>query len=172
MRYDTVRAAIKAAILAGDAGTTVHDYLRLPVDTSTDSLFSLFGVLQNDGSYLINTWVFSRFGIPQSQNTQLAYGGINEIIDETETWNILCWKTLIDNPDTGNPTEYAFQKAIDSVKSQLRNNASIRALTAPGTNGSVLSIQVNEISQSYFGNERSCHYANITVTLQFLSIQA
>ena len=139
-----------------------------------------YGQTVANGERYLNVWFFSRTGVPVSENDVggglqgfssqwhdgTPIGNSNELLHEIETWQIKGYKTFIDSPTEGDPTEYAFQETIDLVKSQLRNTGAMRELMVTHE-ARVNSILVDEITQLPLAGEKVCHFVFISLTIEF-----
>jgi hypothetical protein len=186
--YDTVRAAIRTAILAVDPTIRVYDYETVPVDTSADKFSKMFGIIDasgnpivdSTGSYINNFVRFFR-SVPglmgEVHSTGRGADGktLNEVRQVQSEWQIEYYRTFQDpvNDPSGKlatPSEYLFQDTIDNIKRELYLNSVITSLmTLAGFNGAVMSVNASQQRLGDFPGSKILHHgALLTLTMSHL----
>lgn len=176
-KYTDIRDAISSAIAEGDPTCpNIYPYMRVPLDTSADMFYRLFGKNHSSNANgsnndMIHAWTFRRTGQPSRMNVLQMFGGADEGRTLVETWTLEVFQTMIDpinvpEGETDVPSEHAFQEMLDDVSDALIQNASIKAL-ARSNNCVVDDVSITGIDQFYFGDEFHCHYATVTITFNY-----
>lgn len=169
MSYTTdVRDAISAAIAEADPtcpAANIHNRLRVPRDTSFDTVKSLYGDKNAASKDIIHGWQFTRTSSNELET--VAEDGIQSIVRTEESWLIEGYYSFKDgslpNETEADATEPTWQALIDTLSNKLRSNSAINNLeTKYGCYLQTVSLQAIGLDYRIV-KEHYCHYATIIV---------
>lgn len=172
---ENIRDTIVAVIASIDTQCPAKNILKYrinPIDQSPEKIFSIMGKQIDSKRLEIWSWMVSRDSRAKDANEEGVFHDLLQARKINEDWSIEFYRSIIDpvNLEEGNtqePSEYAFQNMVDAVIDEFWGNLQFANLAVSASRVTLASTVIQEIGIRYVAQETLCHYANIMLSVDY-----